>query len=157
MKSPRPCVLIWLAREGTSDEQYAAYDRLIRRVKHPPKRSTIMVGDEPEVVEVEEMVSGLPLSERYAEAVAVAAREKGFDTPTFVLAVLFREQAEAPTSAPEDAPLRFIGCFEFPFPERGDHVSRDDQEWLGIDESYVLDEDSEMPDNTKSRPWWKFW
>ena len=102
MKSPRPCVLIWLAREGTSDEQYAAYDRLIRRVKHPPKRSTIMVGDEPEVVEVEEMVSGLPLSERYAEAVAVAAREKGFDTPTFVLAVLFREQAEAPTSAPED-------------------------------------------------------
>jgi hypothetical protein len=157
MKTPRPCVMIWLAREGTSDEQYAAYDRLIRRVNHPPKRSTIMVGDEPEVVEVDEMISGLPLSERYAEAAVAAAREKGFDRPIFVLAVLFRELTEAPSAEPEEAPLKFIGRFEFPFPERGDHVGRDDQEWLGIDESYVMDEDAEAQTSTDSKPWWKFW
>ena len=155
MKTPRPCVMLWLAREGTSDEQYAAYDRLIRRVKHPPKRSTIMVGDEPDVIEVDEMISGLPLGDRYVEVAATVARKKGFVLPTFVLAVLFREQSEAPSSEPEEAPLHFIGRFEFPFPEPGDHVGRDDQEWLGIDEDYVLDDGSEAP--VASKPWWRFW
>jgi hypothetical protein len=156
MATPRPCVMLWLAREGTPEEQYAAYDLLIANLQVPSKRSTIVVGDEPDLVDAEEMLTGLPLSNRYIKAAVPAANNAGFSAPTFVLAVLLREIAEAP-AALEEAPLRFIGKFEFPFPERGDHISRDDQEWLGIDEGYVLGEDpADLPIASK-KPWWKLW
>ncbi len=137
--------MLWLARSGTTDQQYAAYDILIEKVKYPSSRATIIAGDESKLVDVKEMISGLPLHERYGDKVEEAAKKMGFDKSSFVIAVLFRHTEEAATVDPDVEPLRFIGKFEFSFPQRGDFVGRDDQEWLGINEAYCLDQAPNQP------------
>lgn len=133
--------MLWLAREGTSAEQNAAYDRLHAEAKPPSGRSTAISGEEHELVPVDGKIEGLPLSERYADAAIAAAKKKGLDRATFVAAIFFRDIGDAPKTSRDILPLHFVGSFEFPFPERGDHIPRDEHEWLGIDAAYCLDEE----------------
>lgn len=105
-----------------------------------------ITGGEDELVQVEEKIEGLPLSDRYADAAIAAARGRGLDQVTFVAAMFFREIGEAPSKSRDVFSLRFVGRFEFPFPERGDHVPRDEHEWLGIDAAYCADEKAEDDD-----------
>lgn len=146
MKTPQPCVLVWLASSGTSSELDAAYNSLCAEVAPPSGRSMVVSGED-ELVSVEETIEGLPLSERYAEAVIDAARRKGFDRSKFVAAIFFREKDEARKKFSDHGPTRFVGVFDFPFPERGDHIPRDEHEWLGIDSAYCSDERTNSSDD----------
>lgn len=146
MKTPKPCVLVWLARTGTSAEQNAAYDALHAQVQPPDGRSMCISGEEDEPVSLDEKFENLPLGDRYAEAAIAAARAQGFKDATFIAAVYFRHGEEAPRIVPGRPPVCFIGRFDFPFPERGDHIPRSEHEWLGIDEAYCGDEDPRKSD-----------
>ena len=147
MKTPRPCVMLWLAREGTTKEQNEAYDRILAEVKLPQGRSMTISGEEDEFVSVDEKIGGMPLGDRYADAAITAAEKKGLDRVTFIAAVYFRDIGDAPTMSKDIFPVHFIGRFEFPFPERGDQIPRDEHEWLGIDAAYCLDEGDKSEDD----------
>lgn len=148
MTTPRPCcVLLWLARTGSSQEQNAACDSLHADVRPPDDRSMSIRGEEDELVSVDEKIDGLPLSDRYAAAAIAAARKKGLDRVTFAAAIFFRDGREAPKTSRSLPPLCFVGRFDFPFPERGDHIPRDEHGWLGIDEAYCLDEPKASDDD----------
>jgi len=140
MKTPRPCVMLWLAREGTSAERNEAYHRLRAEVKLPKGRSMTISGEEEELVSVDEMIDGMPLDDRYADAAIAAAKKKGLDRVAFIAAIYFRDVGDAPSTSKDIFPVHFVGRFEFPFPERGDFIPRDEHEWLGIDGAYCLDE-----------------
>ena len=100
----------------------------------------VISGDD-ELVEIDDTILNLPLGDRYSDEAIAAAKQKGFERCCYVLAMYFRRIEEAPNSGPDSDPLFFIGRFEFIFPERGDHISRDEHKWLGIDSAYCLDED----------------
>src|SRR5262249_16454248 len=87
------------------------------------------------------------LSDRYDNAAIAAAKKKGLDQATFVAAIFFRDIDDAPSTSRDISPVIFVGSFEFPFPQRGDHIPRDEHEWLGIDEAYCLDEQQKSEDD----------
>jgi hypothetical protein len=139
--------MLWLAREGTSAEQNEAYRRLCAEVKLPKGRSMTISGEEDELVSVDEKIDGMPLGDRYADAAIAAAKRKGLERVTFIAAVYFRDVGDAPSTSRDVPPVHFVGRFEFPFPERGDHIPRDDHEWLGIDSAFCLDDGEKREDD----------
>ncbi len=99
-----------------------------------------MGGEEDELVSVEDHIDGLPFGDHYSAAAISAAKKKGFDKATFMAAIFFRDGDDAPRTSSDIYPVSFIGKFDFPFPERGDHVPRDEHGWLGIDAAYCMDD-----------------
>ena len=136
--------MIWLATGGARPELQSAYRRLISRVHLTEGTSTVCLADDPDesATPVEEMISSLPLADRYLNPASASAKRLGAEQATSLVAVLFRNIEDAPTAAPvpEEPLLRYVGTFQFPFPEPGDFVSRDDHDWLGVSDAYVSGE-----------------
>jgi hypothetical protein len=90
MKTHRPGLLLWFAREHRPDEQYDSSARITSALKAPASRSTIIVGDEPDEISVADTIEQLPLSYKYTDQVVAAAQRLDLGSPKFLIAVIYR-------------------------------------------------------------------